>query len=87
MSDNPGNVDVNRELKIAIDYINEITNGDIGAGDIPVSFLCASHRVLMMQRKELLKALKKLEPGLTGQQKEIAQEAIRFAEFMNATGE
>ena len=33
------------------DHLNEITKGQIGAGDDPIGFLMASHSVLALQRK------------------------------------
>lgn len=74
-----------QQLEEAINYILEITNDDIGAGDTPVSFLIATHRVLMTHRRELLKALKEVQPYIYSEDgKRIAKDAIASAEYMVA---
>lgn len=48
------------EQRVA-DYIAELTNNQIGAGDDPIGFLIASHGMRGAQIKELMARIQELE--------------------------
>lgn len=64
------------EVDHAIQYINEITDNQIGAGEEPVKFVCASHAGLLVLNARYREALEEIKRRAINGLGKIASKAL-----------